>query len=487
MRPCCLYYGCMQQLTREQIISLCQSQPEAVADAFWALAAQVTDLQARLKALEDRLAQDSHNSHQPPSRDRTPGPRPKSLRRASGKKAGGQVGHAGTTLQPVEKPDHVVVHKAERCQNCQQPLKAVATQDYDKRQVFDLPPLRLEVTEHWAEIKACPHCHHITAAAFPDGVTHVTQYGERFKSLGVYLNTYQLLPCERTAEFFQDVFSQGVSAGSIVNFNHDCFTALADYDQAIKAKITAAPQANFDETGTKINGQLHWLHVAATPELTYYACHDKRGHQAMDAIGILPNFKGTAVHDHWAAYQHYACQHALCNAHHLRELTFLEEQYQQRWAKQMRELLLDIKKKAACNQIRFNAETLHGFKQRYRRLVKKGFEENPLPAAAAMPKKRGRRKKSKSRNLVERFAAFADEILAFAEDFNIPFDNNQAERDLRMMKVQQKISGSFRSRDGADVFCRIRGYISTNRKQGFNLLEALQKVFHHQPLLCRVS
>lgn len=473
----------MQQMTREQIISLCQSQPATVADAFLALAAQMTELQARLKALEERFAQDSHNSHQPPSRDRAPRPRPKSLRRASGKKAGGQIGHEGTTLQPVEKPDHIVVHKAERCQNCQQSLNAVATRDYDKRQVFDLPPLRLEVTEHQAEIKACPHCHQITAAAFPDEVTHATQYGERFKALSVYLNTYQLLPCERTAEFFQDVFSHGVSAGSVVNFNHDCFAALADYAQVTKAKITAAPQAHFDETGIKINGQLHWLHVAATPELTYYACHEKRGQEAMDAIGILPNFKGTAIHDHWAAYQHYACQHALCNAHHLRDLTFIEEQYQQQWAKPMRDLLLEIKKKADGNQIRFNAATLRDFRQKYRRLVKKGFDENPLPAAEAMPQKRGRRKKSKSRNLVERFAAFADEILAFALDFNIPFDNNQAERDLRMMKVQQKISGSFRSREGANIFCRLRGYISTNRKQGFNVFEALQNVFLQQSLL----
>jgi transposase len=475
----------MQQLTREQIISLCQSQPAMVAEMFLALAAQVTDLQARLKVLEDRLAQDSHNSHRPPSSDR--GPRPKSLRQASGKKAGGQVGHAGTTLQPVEKPDHIVVHKAERCQNCQLSLQAVAAQDYDKRQVFDLPPLRFEVTEHQAEIKACPHCHQITVAAFPEDVTHVTQYGEGIKSLSVYLNTYQLLPCERTAEFFRDVFSQGVAASSVVNFNHECFTALADYDQAVKAKITAAPQANFDETGTKVNGQLHWLHVAATPELTYYACHEKRGQEAMDAIGILPNFKGTAVHDHLAAYRHYACQHALCNAHHLRELTFIEEQDQQSWATQMRYLLLDIKKHTARNQVRFNTQTLDGFKQKYRRIVKKGLAENPLPAADDLPKKRGRRKKSKSRNLVERFASYADEILAFAEDFTIPFDNNQAERDLRMMKVQQKISGSFRSRDGADIFCRIRGYISTNRKQGFNVLEALQHVFQRQSLLCLAS
>jgi transposase len=472
----------MQELTHEQIISLCQTQPAWVAEKFLALVAQVTELQARLQALDDQLAKDSHNSHQPPSRDRVPRPRPKSLRQASGKKAGGQIGHAGTTLQPVEKPDHVIVHKVERCRNCQRSLKAIAVQDYDKRQVFDVPPLRFEVTEHQGEIKACPHCLQNNHATFPEDVTHAAQYGERVKALSTYLNTYQLVPCERTAEFFQDVFSQNVSTGSVVNFNRECSTALADYEQAVKAKITAAPQANFDETGTKINGRLHWLHVAATPELTYYACHEKRGQEAMDAIGILSDFQGTAIHDHLAAYRHYTCRHALCNGHHLRELIFVEEQYQQRWAKQCGDLLLDIKTQAERNQVRFNAKTLHGFRQKFRRLVKKGFEENPLPVMVEMSKKRGRRKKSKSRNLVERFAAFEDEILAFAEDFNIPFDNNQAERDLRMMKLQQKISGCFRSRTGAEIFCRIRGYISTNKKQSFNILAALQNAFHGQAL-----
>lgn len=473
----------MQQVTREQIISLCQSVPSAVAEIVLALVAHVLELQAQLKTLKDQLAQDSHNSHQPPSSDRAPRPRPKSLRRVSGKKAGGQHGHVGTTLQPVEKPDHVVVHSVKRCQHCRQSLAAVAAQDYDKRQVLEVPPLRFEVTEHQAEIKVCPHCQQNNRAAFPEGVTHRMQYGEGVKALSTYLTTYQLLPVERTTEFFHDVFAQNLSTGSVVNFNRECFTALAEYEQAVKAKITTAEQANFDESGAMVNGKLHWLHVAATPTLTAYACHENRGREAMDAMGILTNFKGTAVHDHLAAYRHYDCRHALCNAHHLRELTFLEEQEQQSWAKSMRELLLDIKKRAEHNQRRFNAETLHRFRQKYRRIVKKGLEENPLPAAETMPKKRGRRKKSKGRNLAERFANFADEILAFAEDFKIPFDNNQAERDLRMMKVQQKISGGFRSRGGAEVFCRIRGYISTNRKQDFNILQALQNAFHQQPFL----
>lgn len=484
MRHGCLYYNRMQQLTREQIISLCQSQPEVFADAFLTLAAQVEELKARVKAFEERLAQDSHNSHRPPSDDSFKRPRTKSLRQATGKKPGGQTGHPGTTLRLVENPDQTVVHAVKRCQHCQQSLQAVTAKAYERRQVFELPPPHIEVIEHRAEIKTCRRCQQPTRANFPADVTHVVQYGPRFKGLAVYLNTHQFLPYARAAEVFTDVFKHPVSPGTLVNFNQECFTALAPHDEAVKAKIIAAEVANLDETGVNINGQLHWLHVAATPETTYYACHAKRGQEAMDAIGILPNFKGTAVHDHLAAYHRYECDHALCNAHHLRELTFIHEQDQQVWAKQMIDLLLETKRQVENHESRLNAPTLRRIKYKYRRLVKKGFDENPLPTAETMPKKRGRRKKSKSRNLVERFSLFAEEILAFARDFKVPFDNNQAERDLRMMKVQQKISGCFRSLEGARVFCRIRGYISTNKKQGRNILEALQNAFHQKPLLC---
>lgn len=474
----------MQQLTREKIILLCQSQPEVAADAFLALSAEIAALQERVKWLEDRLAQDSHNSHRPPSGDSFKRRRTKSLRKATGKKPGGQTGHPGTTLRLVENPDQTIVHPVKRCRHCQQTLAAMAAEAYERRQVVELPPPHIEVTEHRAEIKTCRRCHQSTRADFPADVTRVVQYGPRFKGLAVYLNTHQLLPYERTAEVFMDVFKHPVSPATLVNFNQECFTALAPHDETVKAKIIAAEVTNLDETGVNINGRLHWLHVAATPEVTYYTCHAQRGHEAMDAMGILPNFKGTAVHDHWAAYHRYDCDHALCNVHHLRELTFIHEQDQQVWAKQMMNLLLETKQKVERKKCRFNAPTLRRLKQKYRRIVKNGFAENPLPAAEILPKKRGRRKKSKSRNLVERFALFADEILAFAQNFKVPFDNNQAERDLRMMKVQQKISGCFRSLEGAKVFCRLRGYISTNKKQGRNILEALQNVFNQKPLLC---
>lgn len=487
MRHYCLYCV-MQCLTREQISDIYQLGPEAVADLieklFAAFNAEIAQLKERVQTLEDQLAQDSHNSHKPPSSD---GPKPrirtKSLRKSTGKKVGGQIGHKGTTLKPVDNPDHKVVHRAERCQHCDYPLAGIATRAYDKRQVFDIPPKLLEVTEHQAEIKKCPHCHQQSFAIFPEEVTHLVQYGPRLKAIAIYLLDQQLLPYERTAELFSDIFSQPVSVGTLVNFNQECFEALTSSEQAVKAKLITSEAVNFDETGVKINGQLHWLHSASTPELTFYTCHPKRGREAMNDINILPHFDGTAIHDFWKAYLHYDCQHALCNGHHLRELTFVYEQHDQQWAQQMIELLLEAKAKVAQNKVRLNQVTLKQIEQKYQVILQKGFRTNPPPNTDTLSKKRGRKKKTKSRNLLERFQAFRKEILAFAYNFKIPFDNNQAERDLRMMKVQQKISGTFRSAKGAAAFCRIRGYISTCRKQGFNVLAAIQNAFAKKAIL----
>lgn len=474
----------MQHLTRKQIFEIYKLGPEAVADLFERLVSELEHIKDRVKTLEDQLAKDSHNSHKPPSSD---GPqkrqRTKSLRQPTGKQAGGQVGHKGTTLEPVDKPDHTVVHKVERCRHCAYSLSDVVAIAYDKRQVFEIPPQQLEVTEHQAEMKACPKCHQKSVAVFPADVTHRTQYGPRFKAIAVYLLNQQLLPYERTAEVFGDIFSQPVSTGTLVNFNQSCFDSLASYEQSVKAKLIASEVGHFDETGMKINGQLHWLHCASTAGLTLYACHKKRGQEAMHALGILPDFQGTAVHDFWKAYLTYGCEHALCNTHNLRDLIFLDEQDNQQWAKEMIALLLKTKAQVEQNIMRLNQRTLREIEQKYQAILRKGFLANPPPAVRPGRKKRGRKKKTKSRNLLERFEKYRKEILAFAYDFKVPFDNNQAERDLRMMKVQQKISGTFRSADGANIFCRIRGYISTSRKQGVNVLHAIQNALENKPIL----
>ena len=268
--------------------------------------------------------------------------------------------------------------------------------------------------------------------------------------------------------------------------NQTCYERLEAVEQKIKEQIASAAVVNFDETALYCNRQRHWLHVASTPKLTAYSYHPKRGTEAMDAMNILPQFHGRAIHDYWKPYFTYSCDHGLCNGHHLRELTFIAEQDQQEWASQMKALLLDIKDTVEHVQPqlkRLDDATIRKFERQYRRIIKTGHQENPSPVITNPTKKRGKPKQSSAKNLLDRFEKHPKEILAFMYDFNVPFDNNQGERDIRMMKVKQKISGCFRSGNGARYFCRIRGYISTAKKQGLNVLDAIQRIFDGNPLI----
>ena len=353
-----------------------------------------------------------------------------------------------------------------------------------KRQVHDLPPMRLIVTEHQGEIKRCP-CGHLNKAVFPEGVHAPTQYGPGLKAVAVYLKNYQFLPYERTCELLADLFDCRISEGTLDNILSQCHEQLEAPVQQIKEHIAQAPVAHFDESGARVESKLWWLHVASTANATYYDIHPRRGAEAIDLIGILPDFVGRAIHDFWQPYLGYGCAHGLCNAHHLRELIFVHEQYQQAWANTMIDCLLDIKDAVA--QARPTADCLaegplRTFEARYQRILDQGYAQNPLlPAPAG--KKRGRRKKTKPRNLLERLDGHRQETLAFMYDFNVPFDNNLAERDIRMMKVQQKISGLFRSQQGAKVFCRIRSYISTARKNAVCAFDAITRVFTGNPFV----
>lgn len=472
----------MQPLTREQILALIHSDPEAAAQLIEALFAELQRLRERVQALEEQLAQNSENSHKPPSSDGLKKrPRSTSLRQKSGKKRGGQEGHSGTTLRQVENPDRIQVHRVDRCEHCDSSLAKVPATQHEKRQVFDLPPRLVEVTEHQAEIKICPYCQESTRAAFPKEVTRQAEYGSRMKAVALYLIDQQLLPYERTAELFRDLLGQPVAVGTLANWQPLCSEKLAPIVQANKDQLVNAEVIHLDETGMRTNGKLHWLHTVSTAERTFYYMHPKRGQEAMEEIGILPQFQGTAVHDFWKPYQRFTCNHAFCNVHLLRELKFVDEQHLQAWAKEMSALLLDAKAKVARNTCRLASSTLQEIQQQYHRILQKGFRANPPPVGD--PHRRGRKKKSKSRNLLERLRTHAQEILAFAHDFKIPFDNNQAERDLRMMKVQQKISGTFRSVEGAKAFCRIRGFISTCRKQNLNVLNAIESVLLDKPVV----
>ncbi len=443
-------------------------------------------LQAENKDLRGKLAKNSQNSSKPPSSDGYQKPQPKSLRNKSGKKTGGQQGHPGTRMQVVEHPDHIVPHTVNECQRCGRSLKSVEATDVRSRQVVDIPPLKLEVTEHRVETKCCPGCGCRNAAAFPEEVQTSVQYGSRIKALLVYLNQYQLLPYERTCELFNDLFSQTISQGTLSNWNRACFRHLESSEEQIRQAILNSEVVHFDETGLRSEGKLNWLHTASTDRLTYYGLHARRGTEAMNTMGILENYAGCAVHDHWKSYFNFPCDHSLCNAHHLRELTYLAEQDQQDWAGKMIKLLLDAKKLVEATSENCLAEDSAEWASvtlGYDTILAEGFAQNIPPPTKTQKKKRGRSKQSKAKNLLDRLRDFKPEVLAFARHPQIPFDNNQGERDIRMAKLKQKISGCFRSAEGGDIFARIRGYASTLRKNSINILTGIQSSFTSSPIL----
>lgn len=448
---------------------------------------QLAVLEGRIKELEARGAKTSRNSSKPPSSDGLQKPKPKSQRKRSGRKPGGQRGHVGETLAQVATPDHTTVHALCECDYCGESLQELAADDVERRQVFDLPPVRVEVTEHQAEIKSCPACGKTSRSSFPVGVDHPVQYGPQLKATAVYLTQYQLLPLQRTQEVFWDMFAHRLSEGTLGNATAACFEQLAEVEEAIAERLRQSAVVHFDETGLRVEARTQWLHVASTPELTHYGVHAKRGSEAMDALDILPQFEGTAVHDHWKPYFQYPCPHALCNAHHLRELTYVHEQYDQAWAKDLIDLLREAKaavEAAPTNALGAQSKRCRTLECRYDAILAQGLLTNPPPPppAASAPKKRGRPKQSKPKNLLDRLRDYKPQVLAFLTDPLVPFDNNQGERDIRMTKVRQKISGTFRSQHGAQSFCRIRGYISTVRKHKINVMQALKSTFLAQPL-----
>ncbi len=473
----------MQDLsTKEQIRVLYNSGEEAVITFVQGLLDKISHLELliesqeeRIMVLEEQLKKNSRNSDKPPSSDGLKRQIPNS-RAKSSRKSGGQKGHEGHTLKMVSKPDHIQNHKVEECSHCHHSLKDTEVIDHKKRQVFDIPPMKLEVTEHQAEVKKCRHCGTINTAEFPVDVVQSVQYGPRIKSFSVYLMQYQLLPSERTTELIEDIFSQSISEGTLYNWNRAAYQALETTEAIIKQQLIQSPVNHFDETGTFCQNKLNWLHVVSNSNLTFYAIHPKRGKKAMDAINILPKYKGHAVHDFWSSYLPYNCKHVICNAHLIRELTALSENLNQEWPSQIKELLLSIKKRVEQSSSRqnfFDESTLQLFEKEYDKLVRQGLYLNPIQDKSNQ--KRGRPKQTKATNLLIRLKEHRASILAFMYDFRIPFTNNLAERDLRMVKVKQKISGTFRSREGAAFFCRIRGFISTVKKNNLNVLNSISQ------------
>lgn len=465
------------------IKQLGQMARKALIECIRRLLKRVRQLEQRVKELERRLAQkaqNSSNSHRPPSSNGLPNrPRPKSLRTRSGRQSGGQPGHRGQTLERAQKPDHIQIHKLSVCPQCGGGgLDREAVQDYESRQVFDLPPQPLEVTEHRAEIKDCPHCGDTVRAEFPTGVNAPVQYGSRFQALLVYLNQQQMLPYDRLAQLCQDLFGQPLSAGTLVAAVERVFAQLEPFARALVQRMPQAPLVHLDESGLRVAGVLHWLHVASTGKLTFYGVHRKRGKEAMEALGIVGKCRQWVMHDFWKPYFSFSeCLHALCNEHLLRELKFLWEEQGERWAKPLSDLLLVLHRRRQ-KQGPFSERQYRWAEKHFKKVLRRGRYRHPHP-----PSGQRRRAQSKAANLLDRLEDFGECYLAFLWDEDVPFTNNQAEQDVRMIKVRQKISGCFRTLHGAEMFCRIRSYLSTCRKQGHNLWEAITRVVVGDPFL----
>jgi transposase len=436
------------------------------------LVALVVELIAENNELKARLAQNSTNSSRPSSTDgykKAPvDPKKRSLRKRSGKKRGGQEGHEGARLDRVAVPDAIVECPPERCEECGADLAdAESVPGGESRQVFDVPKQRaVEVIEHVTTQRRCG-CGHVSCGAFPVGVGAPTQYGPGVRALGVYLHVFQHLPYDRACQALRDLVGAELSTGTLIGWVTAAAEGLTDFDERLRGLLADAPVCHFDETGARIAGRLGWVHSASTEKLTRYTTHARRGSKAIDDAGVLPAFRGVAVHDGWAPYRNYTeCEHGLCNIHHLRELQAAIEAGHS-WPLAMSCLLLDTKTLVAAalaqGDASLSTEQLRELAASYETVLGMGHEEHPARTG----------KKTKAHNLLIRLERHQDDVLRFAHDFQVPFGNNQAEQDIRMVKLQQKISGCWRTTHGAERFLTIRSYLSTARKNGIGALHAL--------------
>ena len=458
---------------------------EEIAKRYNELYSEVQALRAEIDKLKVQLSKDSHNSSKPPSSDGYSKPAPKNLREKSGKKPGGQPGHKGKTLHFCDKPDVIVPCTPDSQCECGCELENEPVIETQKRQVFDIPSPKIVVTEYQAVLKRCPGCGKFHQGTFPTGVDKPVQYGPNIKAEAVYLTHQNFIPLARAAEMMNDLHDSSFSQSSILDAIRECANVASDITEIIKIALKKSPVIHCDETGMRVENSLHWLHSVSTSSLTYYEMHKKRGKEAMNKIGILPYFRGSALHDFWKPYLYFTlCLHAICNAHLLRELIEIDEMGREIWAGKMMQLLLDIKyivdDAKQKNQIALTRLQTAVFEDRYQKIVALGLSENPEQFGTG---KAGKVKQTPGRNLVLRFDTYAPAILRFMNDFNVPFDNNQAERDIRMMKLRQKISGCFRTEQGAKDFCKIRTYLSTLRKQGKNVIKALRDIFIGEPII----
>ena len=433
-------------MTEQEAIEFCRNNPEAAAKIIL----MVERLEARIKELEDKLGMNSSNSSKPPSSDNKL-TKKKATQKSSEKKRGGQKGREGKNLKRVEIPNEIVELKPKECHHCKKDISEEISQRIIKRQVFDLPPMSIEVKEYQSHEVCCPHCQTKNQKEFPLEIKSPTQYGNGLKSFVSYLNTHHMLPYERIIELIEDMIHHKISTGSIYNFLSEGYDKLEEFEEELKKRLLQEEVLHADETGVNIKGNLNWIHVATSQRAVHYGVHAKRGKEAINEIDILPQYKGILVHDHWTPYNAYTdITHSYCNAHILRELQAEIDKNDKSWAKEMQKLLNEANKSVRTQKEEgkssFSQELKEKILKKYENLTKEALKTYPPPKES---KKRGRPKQEKGKNLTDRLIRYQKETLRFIYDFRVPFTNNLAERDLRMIKVKQKISGTFASFTGA--------------------------------------
>jgi transposase len=470
-------------MTEEEAIAFCKSDPEAAAKIIL----MVGQLEQRIKELEAKCNMDSSNSSKPPSTDNKLTKSKAEPKSPSKRKRGGQHGHKGKRLKMVSHPDHIKVLSPSHCSHCGESLKDRGSVKIEKRQVFDLSEIQMEVTEYQAHTLVCEGCETVNKGLFPKSINASVQYGDKLKSTIGYLHSYQMIPYERIIEMIENLTSHTMATGSIYNFLNSHYDALDHFETELKQVLLKENVVHSDETGVNVKGTLHWIHVASSSAMTYYMLHPQRGRVAMDDMEIIPNYGGCLVHDHWTPYNQYSnCEHSYCNAHLLRELKGITEKDNFAWSKEMYALL------STMNQVvhqakedykdHLSSKQIKKFTEQYEEIIQSAQHCYPPPDPTLKPK-RGRPKQDKGKNLLDRFSKYQDETLRFLSDFQVPFTNNQAERDLRMIKVKEKVSGSFASFRGGEIFARIRSYISTLKKNNLPVLHGLRDALNGNPFI----
>lgn len=458
-----------------------ETQIDLLTSVNHTLEVQNSELVQKLKLLQSEKAKNSGNSSKPPSSDGLR-KKTKSLRKKSDRKPGGQSGHKGNTLMLQENPDEIIELPLYTCNHCKKKMK-LPFREFDSRQVIDIDKIK-NVIEFRAQRAICPNCNKEAISEFPNFCTKKIQYGQRVKALIVYFNTYHFIPLKRIVEIMRDIYHISISEGSIVNFSKELFEKLETFEEQCKEALKSSKLIHCDESGGRCEKSLKWFHVTSNQFFTLFSFHNKRGTEALNDFGILPDFKGKVVHDFYRSYLKYSIHHILCNAHLLRELIFEKDENNQEWAGSMINLLIKIKEKVdkskTKNETFISRYLIQKFEIEYDKIIKQGIDKNRLKPK--VEGKRGRTKQSSSRNLLDRLIKHKVEYLGFMYDFDIPFDNNLAERDIRMLKLYMKISGCFRTFTGALYFCRIRSYISTVRKNNENVFDSLIKAFDNKSI-----